>query len=76
MLTKNKMALQDSKTRCVSKRSTDIISMIVLNPAFNKFSNCTLNFLKSSCALNQILKFILYQYIVIYKTLVFSNFSF
>ena len=24
------MALQDSKTRCVSKRSTDIISMIVI----------------------------------------------
>jgi hypothetical protein len=29
VLTKNKMDLQDSKTRCVLKRSTDIISMIV-----------------------------------------------
>jgi hypothetical protein len=29
VLTKNKMALQDSKTRCVLKKSTDIISMIV-----------------------------------------------
>jgi hypothetical protein len=40
-LTKNKMALQNSKTRCVLKRSTDIISMIAYS--VNSFKKLIFN---------------------------------